>query len=97
MECSKCHKIKKFCEFSFKNIEEKIYYLYCDDCRNKTIEEQFKYREKAYEEYNMKKINNKITCECGCSYVCFREFHMFRHINSKKHKKLIKEKYNIVE
>ena len=74
MECSKCHKIKKFCEFSFKNIEEKIYYLYCDECRNKTLEEQFKYKEKAYE-----------------------EFHMFRHINSKKHKKLIKEKYNLVE
>ena len=58
MECSKCHKIKDFSEFSFKKIDEQIYYLYCDECRNKTIEEQRKYKEKAYEEYNMRKINN---------------------------------------
>ena len=56
---------------------------------NKTIEEQRKYKEKAYEEYNMRKINNIMICECGIKYVCFRDFHMYRHINSKKHKKII--------
>jgi len=97
MECSKCHKIKKFCDFSFKKVDEKIYYLYCDDCRIKTIEEQRKYKEKANEEYNMRKINNIMICECGIKYVCFRDFHMYRHINSKKHKKLVKEKYNTLQ
>ena len=94
MECTKCLKIKDFSEYSFKNVEEKIYYLYCDECRYKTLEEQKKYKDKAYEEYNMRKINNIMNCECGIKYVCFRDFHMYRHINSKKHKKIIKEKYN---
>lgn len=92
MECSKCHSIKNFCDFSFKKIEEKIYYMHCEKCRIKIIEEQQKYKEKAYEEYNMRKINNIMECECGCKYVCFRDFHMYRHVNSKKHKKLLKEK-----
>ena len=44
MQCTKCHNNKDFNEFSFKNKAEKIYYLYCNDCRNKTLEVQKKYK-----------------------------------------------------
>ena len=89
MQCTKCHNNKDFNEFSFKNKAEKIYYLYCNDCRNKTLEVQKKYKEKANNEYNLKKVVNLVHCDCGISYICFRDYHLYRHINSKKHKKLI--------
>ena len=34
---------------------KKIYYLYCDLCRKKTQVIQSKYKEKAKENYNLKK------------------------------------------
>jgi len=89
MECTKCHTVKNFEEFSYKNENEKIYHLYCDLCRKKTQIIQFKYKEKAKENYNLKKINNIVECECGITYVCFRNYHIYRHINSKKHKNLL--------
>jgi hypothetical protein len=89
MECTKCRKVKNFTEFSYRNKSEKIYYLYCDDCRKNTVELQKKYKERAVEEYNLRKELNVIECNCGISFVCFRDFHMYRHINSKKHKKLL--------
>lgn len=89
MECTKCHKIKSLTEYSYRNKKEKIYYLYCDNCRKQTVEIQKKYKEKAVEEYNLRKTLNVIDCKCGISFVCFRDFHMIRHINSKKHKKIL--------
>ena len=64
-------------------------YLYCNNCRNKTLEVQKKYKEKAKEEYNEKKVINLLHCDCGISYVCFRDYHLYRHIKSKKHKKIM--------
>ena len=55
MECTKCRTVKNFEEFSYKNESEKIYYLYCDLCRKKTQAIQSKYKEKAKENYNLKK------------------------------------------
>jgi len=52
MECTKCHKVKNFDEYSYKNKEEKIFYLYCNDCRIITLSSQKKYKEKAKENYN---------------------------------------------
>lgn len=92
MQCTKCNVVKELNEFSFKNENEKIYYLYCDLCRSKTLIAQLKYKEKAIEDYNVKKKTNIILCKCGISYVCFRDFHIYRHINSKKHKKLLELK-----
>ena len=37
MQCTKCNVVKELNEFSFKNENEKIYYLYCDLCRSKTL------------------------------------------------------------
>ena len=86
MECTKCHTVKNFEEYSYKNKKEKIFYLYCNDCRNITLSSQKKYKEKANENYNLKKTLNLVDCKCGISYICFRDFHIYRHINSKKHK-----------
>ena len=55
MECTKCHKVKNFEEYSYKNKKEKILYLYCNDCRIITLSTQIKYKEKAKENYNLKK------------------------------------------
>tara|TARA_B110001450_G_scaffold46242_1_gene42990 strand:+ start:1312 stop:1527 length:216 start_codon:yes stop_codon:yes gene_type:complete len=55
MECTKCHTVKNFEDFSYKNESEKIYYLYCDLCRKKAQTIQSKYKEKAKENYNLKK------------------------------------------
>ena len=90
MECTKCRTVKNFEEFSYKNESEKIYYLYCDLCRKKTQVIQSKYKEKAKENYNLKKKYNSVQCECGITYVCFRDYHIYRHINSKKHINLLK-------
>ena len=90
MECTKCHNVKNFEEFSYKNESEKIYYLYCDLCRKKTQVIQSKYKEKSKENYNLKKKYNSVQCECGITYVCFRDYHIYRHINSKKHINLLK-------
>jgi len=88
MQCSKCEKRKDLTEYSFRNVSDKIYYLYCNTCRNETKEIQQKYKDKAVENYNLIKIINKIECSCGITYVSYREFHTIRHLNSKKHKKL---------
>ena len=92
MECTKCHKVKPFDEFSYKNDKEKIYYMYCDMCKIKYYCEEEKYKERAIQEYNTRKLQNTIKCECGIEYVCFRDFHMLRHLNSKKHKKIMSDK-----
>jgi len=92
MQCSKCDKRKDLNEYSFRNESDKIYYLYCNTCRNETQEIQKKYKDKAVENYNLIKIINKIECSCGITYVCYRDFHMIRHLNSKKHKKLLELK-----
>jgi hypothetical protein len=94
MECTKCRTVKNFEEFSYKNESEKIYYLYCDLCREKIQNIQLKYKEKAKENYNLKKNSNIVECVCGVKYICFREYHEYRHINSKKHKKLLKSNTN---
>jgi hypothetical protein len=85
MECTKCHKILNLTEFSYKNVKEKIYYLYCDNCRKKVAESQKKYKEKMKDDYDTIKISNKIECRCGISYVGFRNYHIKRHESTTKH------------
>lgn len=85
MECTKCRITKPLTDYSFKNIKEKIYYLYCNECRKKTLEIQKKYKDEAKLGYEIKKITDNIECECGKSFVSFRSFHMERHMNSKFH------------
>ena len=92
MECTKCHKVKGFNDFTYKNPKDKIYYMYCDICRIKYFCDEDKYKERANIEYNMRKLENVVKCECGIKYVCFRDFHMLRHLNSKKHKNLMSKK-----
>lgn len=89
MECTKCHKVKEFNDFSYKNKKDKIYYMYCDTCKIKYFCEEEKYKERAQQEYNMRKLCNIVKCECGIEYVSFRDFHIIRHMNSKKHKKIM--------
>ena len=66
--------------------------MYCDICRIKYFCDEDKYKERANIEYNMRKLENVVKCECGINYVCFRDFHMLRHLNSKKHKNLMSKK-----
>ena len=35
MECTKCKKKLELIDFSYKNEQNKIFYLHCDTCRNK--------------------------------------------------------------
>lgn len=85
MECTRCHERKDISEFSLKNKKEGIYYLHCDDCRKYTLQMQYKYKNKAKDEYEIKKITNVIECECGKSFVSFRDYHIYRHVNSQYH------------
>lgn len=85
MECFKCRTRKDISEFSLKNSKENIYYLHCDKCRENVKQLQTKHKEKMREDYELKKTTNLIKCECGISFVAFRDFHMIRHVNSKRH------------
>ena len=89
MQCTKCKEVLNLSEFSYKNIKEKIYYLYCNDCRKKSIESQKKYKERMKEDYNIVKDNNIIECACGTSYIAFRDYHIKRHENTNKHIKAL--------
>jgi hypothetical protein len=92
MECTKCHERKEISEFSLKNRKENIYYLHCNDCRKYILAVQNKYKEKAKGDYEIKKITNIIDCECGKSFVSFRDYHIYRHVNSKYHQNYINSK-----
>jgi predicted metal-binding protein len=85
MQCTKCFRCLEFSDFSFKNEKEKIYYLHCNDCRQKIIEYQQYNKEKTKEEYNIVKTSNIVLCDCGVSYIAFRKYHMVRHQSTKKH------------
>lgn len=94
MECTKCHISKSLNEYTLKNKKDGIYYLYCDQCREKTLNIQEKYKKEAKENYELKKITDYINCECGKSFVSFRDFHMKRHLNSKFHLMFLEKKNN---
>ncbi len=87
MECSKCKRILEKKDFSYKNEKEKIYYMYCNNCRSKvkTNEKQLINKEN----YELTKKLNLIECECGKTYIAFRNYHTVRHQNSKSHKDYI--------
>lgn len=82
MECTKCHKILSIDNFSLK--KNNIYYLHCEECRKKYINNIDK-KNKEKDAYNLVKKINIVNCSCGVSYVAFRDFHITRHINSYKH------------
>ena len=84
MECTKCHKILNIDKFSYKNVKEKIYYLHCDFCREK-MKKQTNKKKVEKEKYDFIKRTNEIQCECGKTYIAFREYHIKRHINSTTH------------
>ena len=85
MECTKCRKRLNLENFSYKNVKEKIYYMHCNNCRQKFSESHKNHKEKMKEDYNIVKQANKIECDCGINYIAFREYHIKRHENSKKH------------
>lgn len=92
MECSKCHKYFDINSFSLKNKKQKIYYQHCNICREKNNEYLEFYKIKAKENYELLKITNYIKCECGAEYVAFRDHHIYRHYNSKRHLEYMKKK-----
>jgi hypothetical protein len=85
MECTKCKKRKGLEDYSYKNKKDKIYYNYCNQCREKSNIEKEKYKDIAKENYDILKKTNVIKCDCGKSYVSFRTYHIYRHNNSKYH------------
>ena len=88
MECTKCKKRLDISNFSYKNKEKNILYFHCDICRDK-IKSQKNKKYIEIENYNLVKNMNFIICKCGKEYVAFRDFHIQRHENSKKHIKYI--------
>lgn len=84
MECTKCHKILSIDNFSYKNVEKKIYYLHCNTCRDKLKSQQNK-KQSEKEQYDIVKKTNVIQCACGKSYIAFRDYHIYRHQSSKYH------------
>ena len=88
MECTKCKKKLELNLFSYKDIENKIFYLYCDICRNK--KDNIKKKQYEKNSYNEKKELNVIKCICGKSYIAFRDYHIMRHENSVCHIKKCK-------
>ena len=84
MECTKCKKKLDLIFFSYKNVKDKIFYLHCDNCRNKITQQKNK-KNIEYINYENLKDNNKILCLCGKKYIAFREYHILRHLNSKNH------------
>lgn len=85
MECTRCHKILPVDKFSYKNAARKIYYVHCDSCREKLKKKQPNKQQNEKERYEIVKKNNVINCECGKTYIGFRDFHINRHLNSKFH------------
>lgn len=87
MECTKCKKKLDLSFFSYKDTINKIFYLHCDNCRNK----QNNVKKKEYEKksYSEKKELNIINCKCGKIFVAFRNYHIIRHENSLWHIKNI--------
>ena len=83
MECTKCKKKLELNLFSYKDVETKLYYLYCDICRNK--QDNIKKKEYEKNSYNEKKKHNIINCICGKNYIAFRNYHIIRHENSSCH------------
>lgn len=89
MDCSKCHKILPINNFSYKNEKNKIYYLYCDSCREK-IKNNRKKTLAEKENYEFVKKTNIINCNCGITYVAFRNYHTLRHNASNIHTEWMK-------
>lgn len=85
MECTCCKKILDRDQFSFKNLDKKIYYLHCNTCREKIKDIPYK-KEREKEQYERVKKQSTIECKCGITYVAFRDYHILRHLNSKTHK-----------
>ena len=90
MECTKCHKILDINQFSYKNIEKKIFYLHCDKCRQKILKDKDKQIQEK-QQYEFVKKTNIIDCECGRKYIAFRDYHIARHNNTKLHLKKIED------
>lgn len=88
MECTSCHHILDFDKFSFKNEAKRIYYLHCNECREKIINDPMK-KTREKEQYNRVKKQSLIQCKCGVNYVAFREYHILRHLHSKTHAKML--------
>ena len=87
MECTKCKKKLDLSLFSYKDFYKKIFYLHCDICRDK----QDTSKKKEYEniKYSEKKNINVIYCNCGKTFVAFRNYHILRHENTLFHIKNI--------
>jgi hypothetical protein len=84
MECTKCHKLLSIDNFSYKNVEKKIYYLHCDKCREKQ-KQQVNKKADEKQQYEKVKNTNVVHCECGSKYIAFRVYHIARHKNSLIH------------
>ena len=90
MECTRCHKILDIDQFSYKNVKQKIYYLYCNNCREKVKQKSDK-KNLEKEQYAFVKATNVIECACGKKFISFREYHTMRHNKSKKHRSYMHE------
>ena len=90
MYCNTCKQNKNLeCYNFYIRKNKKIYYVSCNECRNKRKEKEEERKKIMKEEYLKRKENNIVECECGTIYIAFREYHIFRHLNTINHKKLV--------
>ena len=92
MQCTKCSKILDISNFRFKNIEQKIYYLHCNICRERISKKEPYKKERERKQYEEVKQTNIVHCECGKCFIGFRQYHYARHLNSKKHQNYMTSK-----
>jgi hypothetical protein len=91
MECTSCHNILNLDKFSLKNEAKKIYYLHCNACREKIINDPNK-KKREKEQYEKVKMNNVINCKCGIKYIAFRDYHILRHTDTQTHQIYLENK-----
>ncbi len=92
MQCSCCKKILDKDKFSLKNEDKKIYYLHCNNCREKLKTSRPDKQKQEKQRYEKLKKDARIECNCGSVYVAFRDFHILRHLNTLKHKAYLSTK-----
>jgi len=88
LDCNRCKKALDIKCFSKR--PNGIYYYSCDKCRQTTLDWLSENGKTRQEQLDKKKQN--IQCECGKSYVFYKESHIQQHRNTKYHKTFLLNK-----
>lgn len=84
MECTRCRRVLDKEEFSLRSVKSGIYYVNCDKCRDK-LKKHVDKADNQKSQYEDVKKREVIVCECGKTYIAFREYHILRHNSTRWH------------